>query len=394
MRDGKVDPVGSSVTKERGMALGLALIAIVLMGTMIVGAFFMGNQDYRAQSNAQLEEGAFAAAEFGLNRALQTWNKDTAAAMAAGAVRTRTDTVAAGVTAVTQITRYAGNLYSVVSEGRSGNGLRTNARRRIGQLLLLPALSVNVAGAVTTRQSAPNQLTLSGSATASGADSAPPGWNCPPTSTAVAGYAMPDTTQINSSSSVPPTGTPPLLQTPVAADSNTYFNLGGGLTFDSLTKLANVIYPPNSNASTIAPSTTGGVCDQTDNSNWGEPWRAPTAGRVSECENYFPIIWGQGKLQFSSGRGQGILLVSGDFIASGGTEFTGLILVRGSLTTSGGGIKAKGAVMAYNQNNSKGTMSGSTMIEYSSCALSTVMQQIAANTPPQPIKYHAWAELP
>ena len=390
----RLGTMSSIAVRERGMALGVALIAIVLIGTMIAGTFFLSNQDYRTQSNGQFEEQALAAAEFGLSATLNTWNPATAAAMAIGAVQTRTDTVVPRVTAVTHTTRLAGNLFAVVTEGRAGTGLGTNARRRLGEVLVLPGPTANVVGAVTTRQTAANKLTLSGSATASGADSTPAGWSCPPPGGGVAGYAMPDTTQITSSSSVPPTGSPPKLQTSAAADSNTYFNLGGGLTFDSLTKLATLTYAAGANASTIAPTTTGGVCNQANTKNWGEPWRSPVAGRVSACENYMPIIWGQGKLQFSSGRGQGILLVSGDFIASGGTEFKGLILIRGSLTTSGGGIKATGAVLAYNQNGAKGTMSGSTMIQYSSCAISTVLQQLGANTPPQPVKYHAWTEMP
>ncbi len=380
--------------RERGMALGVALIAIVLIGTLIAGSFFLSSQDYRAQSNGQFEEQALSAAEFGLSNTLNVWNTDTAAAMVTGAARTRTDTVTPGVIAVTQTTRLAGNLFAVVTEGRAGTGAGTNARRRLGEVLFLPALTANVVGAVTTRQTAANKLTLSGSATASGADSTPAGWSCPPPGGAVAGYAMPDTTQISSSSSVPPTGSPPKLETPVAADSNTYFNLGGGLTFDSLTKLATLTYAAGANASTIQPSTVGGVCDQANAKNWGEPWRPPTAGTVVECEGRYPIIWAKGNFQFSSGRGQGILLVSGDFTASGGTTFSGLILVRGSLTTTGGGIKATGAILAYNQNNAKGTMSGSTRIQYSSCAISTVLQQLGANTPPQPLKYHAWTEMP
>ena len=163
---------------------------------------------------------------------------------------------------------------------------------------------------------------------------------------------------------------------------------------DSLTKLANITYAAGANASTIQPSTQGGVCNTADTRNWGEPWRPPTIGTVVECESRYPIIWAKGNFQFSSGRGQGSLLVSGDFTASGGTTFSGLILVRGSLTTTGGGIKATGAVLAYNQNGAKGTMSGSTMIQYSSCAISTVLQQLGANTPPQPVKYHAWTEMP
>jgi len=390
----RLGTMSSTALRERGMALGVALIAIVLIGMMIAGSFFLSNQDYRAQSNGQFEEQALSAAEFGLSNTLNVWNTDTAAAMVIGAPRTRTDTVTPGVTAVTRTTRLAGNLFAVVTEGRAGTGVGTNARRRLGEVLFLPAATANVVGAVTTRQTAANKLTLSGSATASGNDSTPTGWNCPPPGGAVAGYAMPDTTDISSSSSVPPTGSPPKLETAAAADSNTYLSLGGGLTFDSLTKLATITYAAGANASTIQPSTQGGVCNTTDVRNWGEPWRPPTIGTVVECESRYPIIWAQGNFQFSSGRGQGILLVSGDFTASGGTTFSGIILVRGSLTTTGGGIKATGAVLAYNQNNAKGTMSGSTKIQYSSCAISTVLQQLGANTPPQPVKYHAWTEMP
>jgi len=250
--------MGRLPVRERGMALGVALIAIVLIGMMIAGSFFLSNQDYRAQSNGQFEEQALSAAEFGLSNTLNVWNKDTAAAMVTGAARTRTDTVTPGVTAVTRTTRLAGNLFAVVSEGRAGTGVGTNARRRLGEVLFLPAPTANVVGAVTTRQTAANKLTLSGSATASGTDSTPSGMNCPPPGAGVAGYAMPDTTDISSSSSVPPTGSPPKLQSAAAADSNTYFNLGGGLTFDSLTKLATITYAAGANASSIQPTTVGG----------------------------------------------------------------------------------------------------------------------------------------
>jgi len=381
--------MSGTALRERGTALGVALIAIVLIGMMIAGSFFLSNQDYRAQSNGQFEEQALSAAEFGLSNTLNVWNKDTAAAMVIGAPRTRTDTVTPGVTAVTRTTRLAGNLFAVATEGRAGTGIGTNARRRLGEVLYLPVPTVNAVGAVTTR----GNLTLSGTATSSGRDSNPPGMACPPQDSGVAGYAMPDTTKINSSSSVPPKGSPPKLQTPAAADSNTYLNFGG-LNFDSLTKLATITYAAGANASSIQPTTVGGVCDQTNTKNWGEPWYPPTIGAVVECEPYYPIIWAKGNFQFSSGRGQGILLVSGDFTASGGTTFTGLILVRGSMTTTGGGIKASGAILAYNQNNTTGTMSGSTAIQFSRCSLAAVMQQLAIRMPAQPIRNHAWAELP
>ena len=77
--------MGRIALRERGMALGVALIAIVLIGTLIAGSFFLSTQDYRTQSNGTFEEQALSAAEFGLSATLNTWNKDTAAAMVTGA---------------------------------------------------------------------------------------------------------------------------------------------------------------------------------------------------------------------------------------------------------------------------------------------------------------------
>src|ERR1043166_7386280 len=103
--DRRVDRVGKTVMQERGMALGVVLIVVVLIGTMIAGTFFMSTQEYRTQTNAQLEQQALSAAEFGMGRVLQTWNVDTAASMAVGSVRMRTDSVTSGVTVLSQTTR-------------------------------------------------------------------------------------------------------------------------------------------------------------------------------------------------------------------------------------------------------------------------------------------------
>jgi len=122
-------------------------------------------------------------------------------------------------------------------------------------------------------------------------------------------------------------------------------------------------------------------------------WQAIDPAVVPACYNYFPVIWAKGKFTQSNGRGQGILLVDGDFVASGGGEFKGLIIVRGSFTTSGGGIKLFGAMFVRDSSVSNDVMSGSTVVQYSSCALQTVMAKVGLGNLAQPVRRRAWADM-
>ena len=215
--------------------------------------------------------------------------------------------------------------------------------------------------------------------------------------------ALPDTNSsdfVHSSSGVN-VGNPPILETPIANDTATYSQFGG-ITYTQLTSMANIIYAANANASNVQPAIlVDGTCDTskkgTSAPNWGEPERSPPwTGNPAvqpSCYNYFPVIWAKGKFQFSGGRGQGIMLVDGDFVASGGTEFKGLIIVRGSFTTSGGGIKLFGAMFVKDSSVNNDVMSGSTAVQYSSCALSTVMAAVGLGNLAQPVRRRAWADM-
>ena len=71
-------------------------------------------------------------------------------------------------------------------------------------------------------------------------------------------------------------------------------------------------------------------------------------GAISLCQSYFPIIYRNGNLKVQDGRGQGVLLVEGDLEVRGNFEFTGLVIVRGELSTNGTGNKITGGVLAKN----------------------------------------------
>ena len=87
--------------------------------------------------------------------------------------------------------------------------------------------------------------------------------------------------------------------------------------FDELKKLATLILS-NSNPAATVPAYTATVpprCDTKVETNWGEP---TVPG--DPCFDYFPIIYHNGNLKLQGGRGQGILLVEGDLVASGGMK--------------------------------------------------------------------------
>src|SRR5438045_7454747 len=84
------------------------------------------------------------------------------------------------------------------------------------------------------------KTTVNGNVTVSGNDTTPAGWSsCGPTGPAVAGAAISPTTTATVNGSVTIKGNPPSLTTPVAGDTNTYFNYGNS-NYQSLAATANL----------------------------------------------------------------------------------------------------------------------------------------------------------
>jgi hypothetical protein len=78
-------------------------------------------------------------------------------------------------------------------------------------------------------------------------------------------------------------------------------------------------------------------------------------------------------------------------LASGGTQFTGLVIVKGKFATGGSGIKISGAVLAQNTASGNEVMGGSTGIQFSRCALSTVLARAIPR--PRLAPQRAWADM-
>ncbi|GAC1659399.1 MAG: hypothetical protein NVS4B3_27710 [Gemmatimonadaceae bacterium] len=388
-----------------GFALFIALGAMIVIGALIVGVHFSSNQDFRSGRNTLVQEQALAAAEHGQNKVVANWNLAWNA-LKNGDTVSSVDTVDAATRtiATVRITKLNDQTFFLQSTGVSGTAAVALAQRKTGELVRLAMPNLPFPGALTTDST----TLLSGTATLSGADAAPSGWNCPPLAAAHAGLAINTATNASGSGTCATlancsTGSTPVLATPTAADSSTYFNYGG-LTWAQLTSSADKVYAAGTSLTSLAPSTTTGtlpglpgtgtVCNTSDTKNWGDVNRnAVTPG---PCESYFPIIYAQGDLTISSGSGQGMLLVQGNLRLNGNITFYGPIIVRGSISTFGTGNKVVGGVMAYNQGcvygNGTATcnqLAGTTSIQYSSCAILNAFKNKVYVVAPK----RAWLDL-
>lgn len=115
----------------------------------------------------------------------------------------------------------------------------------------------------------------------------------------------------------------------------------------------------------LGPRYSSNRCVRADPSNWGDPHDA-----MSDCGAYLPVLNVSGDLSIGGGVGQGVLLVDGDLVLSGGFVFHGLVLVTGRLETRGSGATLVGAIQASDvQGVGSNLISGLTVITYSTCAL-------------------------
>jgi len=356
---------------QQGVALVMALGAIVIIGVLMGSVLFVSTQDYRVGSNTVRTTRAAAAAELGLNRVPVDWNLADNARLKTGDTLKKAYTAPGSATNVV-ITRLDGPFFWVVSEGSAGGmGSQASARRRYGTLFRLNMPNMNFMGAITTQ----GNTTINGNVTVNGNDAAPAGWTGCSGTQNVAGAAISPTTTATVNGSVSLQGSPQVLTTPAASDSNTYFNYGNS-NYQSIAASANLTYAGGTLLTGVQPLIVGGVCQaNVIPANWGEPNHTSPAGA---CDTYFPIIHVLGDLKVTTGRGQGILLVDGDLTVAGNFTFDGAVIARGGLKMSGTGNKIVGAVMAASVTVSDSVaLSGNTSLLYSSCALQAALSSSA-----------------
>jgi hypothetical protein len=365
------------VTDERGIALAVAVFALVVIGALVAGTFYAGRLEQQSGRNTIMAAQAAEAAEAGLGAAVAD---QTATALLdmpidadlGGGIDLGSYTVSAQASASRKINRLTENIFLVRSLGTRNNAAGGQlAARTIGQLIRLVQADIEVKAGLT----ALGDVTITGGAEVTGIDGVPSSWvdpavSCPPLGD-VTGVRYNDGTLTISGSGA-------IAGEPDSTVDATLNSSEMKETFDKLKALATLVVS-NPNPPDIVPAYTASIpprCDTDVESNWGEPI-LPT----DPCFDYFPIIYHNGNLKLQGGRGQGILLVEGDLTASGGVVFYGPVFVTGTLSTSGNsgqGAKFFGGVIAGNVAlDDLSKLSGGALVSYSSCAIHRALQNSA-----------------
>jgi hypothetical protein len=363
---------------NRGVALPLAIFALVVIGVLVGASFYIGRQEQAVGRNTVRLQQAFGAAEAGMQLQTANWMSTGSNQLAVGDSTTFAGNLTGSGWYRGSIRRLNDLLYLVRSEGFSRD---STARQHLGMLLRLRPIELDITAALKTQ----GATKIGGSSFIDGNDNLPPGWSgCPALQPPLPGIQMPDTSQITTAgcggfSCV--AGSPKIDEdASITTEQLTTF---GDADFDDLLAMATKIVPGGTRK--IEPSFTGGVCNVGDLDNWGSPLQPAGA-----CGNYFPIIASTGDLNINGVQGQGVLLVDGDLSVQGNFEFYGPVIIRGKLKTQGTGGHFNGGVIAANIELDQNDVLGNAVVNYSSCAVIKALQNTA---PAAPLRSRSWANL-
>lgn len=375
---------------ERGIALAIAVFALVVIGALVAGTFFAGRLEQRTGLNTMFAEQSFELAEAGATDVLANWAPGTFNTLAPGADTTLPPVALAPFQVyVPTVTRLTPDLFFVRATGQrldADGGVL--AERTVGLLARLGIPAVNPGAAFVTGTGSQ----FFSQAVASGVDLDPVGWGgeCPGVVDTVAALrsaaSVIDSTDCGGVSCLVGAPPPPALPilSPDSTVTSSLFTDFGGVSFDELAAMAEKIV----GASAVpSPSLNGtGACDRADPLNWGEPL---TGLGFDDCFNYFPIIYAPGDFQLSNGRGQGILLVRGDFSIRGSAAFYGLVVALGRFEAEVS-PSLHGAVLAQGDSAIRSHTGGTALIQYSSCALTRALRQAGIA---RPLAERPWAQV-
>jgi hypothetical protein len=383
---------------KSGFALAVAVFALVVVGVLVTGGFYLARQETRIGVASQRATAAFYVAEQGAMEVMSEWDPATFSALSDWSTATAADSTDNGTWSV-NVTKMSSRLYFLLSTGTvsEGSGVYGDASRMVGMIARVNTADITPPAALTTQ----GILKYGGTSEVRGIDEIPDGrsggvadWTglCDPDDLGdKPGILINDTLNIVWTGDRPGieenmTGTPTFDEDPtITAESLMTF---GDMDWDAMVALANIRLTVD--PKTVGPSVVAGECDTTDKSNWGAP-TDPT----SVCFNHFPIIYypGSGELLLSKGIGQGILLIEGDLKVSGGFEFYGPVFVKGTMTTAGSGGHFWGGVVAANADISENTVLGNAVITFSSCAVNRAILNNPSLTRVRPVEDRSWVDL-
>jgi hypothetical protein len=368
-----------------GIALPLSIIAMVVITALVTGIIMSVQTETRTSENQRKMNQAFAVADAAAGEVIALWQANGYNNLATGASQAVSGSAPNGTGTFTgSVTRMNTELFLVDITGKDRV---SSAKQRVGIMVKLRRLTFDANAALTTR--GPGKI--GGSAQIDGTDNNP--WSdCPPEGPDKPGIRHPNTAQLNfiggCSGSSCVDGSSPAVYDDDSVDDNTFFSYGD-FDWAQLATMANFVLGPGT-YNGIGPTTTGSpaICNVGDTENWGEP--KESGSPVTQCRSYFPTIYFSGNAKINGGRGQGILMVNGDLDITGGFEFFGIVLVRGSLKSTGTGGHVTGGILAANVDLEQEDILGNAVLAYSSCALSKVQNGGAAGAQ---MRSRGWVQI-
>jgi hypothetical protein len=388
MRKSRI-PAASIRTDERGMALAIALFAIVVIGALVAGTAFAGQLEMGGGRSAIATTQAAEQAETAITEAFENWdgtwntmatNTTTAPVVATAGFNRRTYTV----------TRLGGVLALIRGTGeRLDVGGSVVSVREIGRLARIVDPDVDVDAAVEGM----GDVRVGGTSKVSGFDTNPAGWgSCSGVLDDVAGVRASGTVSTTGGADIigEPSPTYPYVENDPSVTSANF-----QAVYDALVPAVNRTFAGGNFTGMEPTLTAGGVCDRTDLDNWGEPGDPDYGPLVPECRSYMPVMLFTGDVTINTGRGQGIMLVQGNLRIQGTLIFDGIILATGNIDfhgTGGASSRIYGGLFSANTIDVDDLISitGAPIITYSSCAVEAVLSSAARGLP---LSRRGWVQM-
>ena len=375
--------------KQCGFALPVTVFALVVVGVITTGGFFMAHQEGRIGVASEHAGLAFYLTERGLVDVMSEWNATLFGALPLwGETAVTRDYSGLGqVTA--RVTKMTDLLYflDVDATVTRGGAVLSGASRHVGVTVRLVTADMAPEAALTTR----GTTQLKGTAEVHGEDEVPAGWGsyCGGILDDLPGILTDDASQVSTQGAAEITGNPPVEEDPTINDAT--FTQFGDLSWDDLVTMADINLSGGTINGTAPDSTAGGVCNagQAFPSNWGNPENPGAA-----CFGWYPIIYINGNARIQSGGvGQGILLVDGDLDLRGNFAFYGIVIVQGTMETQGSGNRVYGGVLASNADLDTQSLVGGSVITNSRCAVRRAIEQNSSLTRVRPLAARSWVDL-
>src|SRR5438093_3400182 len=266
--DEKESDMRHVLKNERGIALAIAIVALVVVGALIAGALFAAMQEQRVSENVRRVMAAFGVAEEGVYDIIRDWDKNSAAYAALYPFPADSPATSSVVIdtkpSASKTGSYSGRLFKLNDQlylvdvtaqdnmSFAGRIRAGGASQRLGLLVRIKPLTLGPPAALTSG----GANVLSGNAKINGNDQVPTGWTgCGPTDSAGAGVRTQTTNTVTFTGRPIVVGNPAVLKDPTLADSS--FSAYGDVTYNQLASRANITLAAQDFSTTIAPSLAG-----------------------------------------------------------------------------------------------------------------------------------------